>query len=246
MIEVARKRPIRQIQLEVTPNPSTVYREAPAGTSVAIIKAYIKDTSGSIDRVSLAEGESAAYFDIVQEDTDTRKWFLLTHKPVDKPVGFVFDLKTYGYNKGSIIDKQVQIKVIEKNLYAPSFDRTHYYFQAYRYARYTQFAIGGQVNIGSVVATDMDNQTYNSQFQYSIFDLDAVMLFQLDPQSGKITLIADFPEKVKNMTFNVTAQDTGSPPLMNHTMVTVTVSEVPAYKSAGASGYYKLILLFYP
>ena len=208
--------------MQVKPYPALIYQFAPPNTAVLNINAYDINTDQPLPSVSITSGDDGEYFDVTQQARLPKEWVLRVKKQIDKPIGYVFDVNVYGYFNGTAArDRNVKINVTEKNLFTPSFEKECYEFQALRNGWQTHLTL-----IGTVKAIDLDKQFYNSEFCYHI-DPAAAMYFHVDLLTGDIELIDDLPLYMSNMTFSVTAIDGGSPQLLNTTMVTVQITDVP-------------------
>ena len=208
--------------MQVKPYPALIYRHAPSGTPVLNIKAYDVDTDQPLPSVSITSGDAGEYFDVIQQAWLPKEWILRVKKEIDKPVGYVYDFNVYGLFNGTARDRNVKINVTEKNLYTPSFEKESYDFLALRNALQDDLTL-----IGTVKAIDRDKQTYNSEFHYHILDPAATTYFHVDLLTGDIEVIHDLPLDISNITFIVTAIDGGSPQLLNSTMVTVRITDLP-------------------
>ena len=209
--------------MQVKPYPALIYQYAPPNTPVLSIKAYDVDTDQPLPSVSITSGADGEYFDVSQQARLPKEWVLRVKKQIDKPIGYVYDFNVYGYFNGTAArDRNVKINVTEKNLFTPSFEKESYEFLALRNGWQTHLTL-----IGTVKAIDLDKQFYNSEFHYHIIDPAAAMYFHVDLLTGDIELIDDLPLDMSNMTFSVRAIDGGSPQLLNSTMVTVQITDVP-------------------
>ena len=208
--------------MEIRPYPALIHQHAPPGTPVLNIITYDVDTDQPLPLVSITSGEDGTYFDVTQRTSRPKEWVLRVKREIDKPIGYIYDFNVFGSFNGTIRDRNVKINVTERNLFTPTFEKESYEFLALRSAWDYDLTY-----IGTVKATDRDNQTYNSVFHYHILNHEASRFFHVDLITGDIEVIDKLPQNVRNLTFNVTAIDGGSPQLLSSTMVLVKITDLP-------------------
>ncbi|KAK3101446.1 hypothetical protein FSP39_003656 [Pinctada imbricata] len=211
---------LRSIELRVDPYPVRLYDNAPPNQVVLTITGYDNVTGGPLQDVTKSKTSDGDYFRI-QHSAGSR-WFLITQKTIDKPVNYTFNFTVYGNLAGVVRDQNVMIIVSKENLYAPKFEQSAYEFVVFRNSTEK-----GLQKLGEVVARDKDQYDYNSNFQYFIFDRNISSIFRVDPTTGLIGIHSDIPEGVWQMSFNVTAIDSGSPQKSSSVPITVNVTNLP-------------------
>lgn len=171
--------------------------------------------------MALTDTSDANYFELTKQPKIPTEFALKVKKQIDKAVGYVFSFSIYAMHNSQYPDKVIKINVTERNEFPPVFDQEEYRFLALRNGFNESL-----VDIGAVHASDADKQVYNNVFQYYIMDATGSRYVFVDPNTGDLELIDDFPPDVSNVTFNVTAIDAGSPQRLNTARVIVDITDL--------------------
>lgn len=208
--------------LWVDPYPAIIYKDAPLRTPVLNVHGFVRGSEQTLANIGLTSSPGAEYFALQQQNS--KMWILFTNRTIDKPINYTFEFRVYGTFDNFTRDRQIEILVTKKNIHPPVFTETHYALLVHRHA-----LTNGLVNVGTLKATDSDEEEYNSIFQYFLTDDDdnfAKDYFAVGNLSGKITALQDFPQHLNTMSFSAMALDEGSPQLTGYTNVSVHISDV--------------------
>ncbi|XP_053317380.1 protocadherin Fat 4 [Spea bombifrons] len=113
----------------------------------------------------------------------------------------------------------VSINIVDSNDNAPKFLLSKYF---------TPVAKNAKVGTKLIKVTAIDEKDFgmNSQVEYSLSTENANGKFQVDKESGWITVVSSLMVDInKNFILRITAKDKGNPPLSSHAVVNITVTE---------------------
>lgn len=206
---------------EISPSPGIIFHNADPGVPVLAVKAYDDVTNAPLPDVQLSAVSDASYFELVQKTKNNTEYTLKVKEKIDKPVGYVFSFNVYSMNGGDFVSEVISINVTEMNKFEPIFEQMEYAFVVLRNGFEANL-----VDVGTVVATDADQESYNNQFQYFILDPAATPYVFVDPKTGELELIDNLPPDVKNMTFDITVIDAGSPQRLSSTKIVLNITDL--------------------
>nr|KAG5695015.1 hypothetical protein BaRGS_015839 [Batillaria attramentaria] len=199
-----------KVYMNVSPYPARVYENAPAGVPVLTVNAYDNQTGQQVTNFRLEKRGDSGYFRM------TDQGIMETAQTVNKRIGYKFTFFVFAVS-GNIVEwKHVMIEVSTKNLYPPTFTQDQYTFFLYRYT-----PIG--THIGSVSATDSDDDPHNKHFTIFATPNQTSFDYVTISSKGDITLKATPPEPERFLTLLVKAVDGGSPQRTGTSAVVIVV-----------------------
>ncbi|XP_076337719.1 uncharacterized protein LOC143239936 isoform X2 [Tachypleus tridentatus] len=175
---------------------------------------------------------------------------LTTARNINRRVGQMYFVMVVAVSQGVVEVSPVHIVVSEFNKYPPTFERNLYYKELH-----VNFPVNK--SLLRVRAHDADPLTYNSEIFYVLGKDAPGQLFELGPVTGLLTLRGRLNQSMDVLSFDVLAEDSGSPLRRTSAQVKVVlktisdcllnicqngdcyvINEVPGYRCECINGYF--------
>ncbi|XP_055015195.1 protocadherin gamma-A6-like [Boleophthalmus pectinirostris] len=201
---------------------STISEDAPPGTTLAVINVHDDDS----ERNGVVECSISSDLPFKIESSLSGYYTIVTDDALDRESVSEYNITLTVTDQGSpplSNRKTIQVKVSDVNDNPPKFDESEY-------SRTIPENNSPGFSIFTVRATDAD-WGQNARISYFLeeMEINGASLFSLvslNSENGMISAVKSFDyEQIKKFDFNVTARDSGSPPLSSVVSVKILVQD---------------------
>ncbi|XP_067132700.1 adhesion G protein-coupled receptor L4-like isoform X1 [Centruroides vittatus] len=176
-----------------------IYENAPPGVHVTTVHAYDPDSPRKLVTYEMLQVRDHDYFNIDEESGN-----LTTFRNINKTAGGKFEVIVVASSDGISEFDHLTISVTEFNQFAPQFEREEY---------------EGEIHINTslgtpvlrVYAHDDDPISQNAEVYYRMDQNESSKYFQLNQDSGELSLYISLHSAPRRLVFGVFAEDGGSP-----------------------------------
>lgn len=191
-----------------------IYEKAPPGVHVTTIHAYDPDSPRKLVTYSMLSARDHNYFNI-----DEQSGNLTTYRFINKTAGETFEIIVVAQSDGIQEIEPLTISVTEFNQFAPQFEQ-----EEYKGDIHINTSLGTPVL--RVYAHDDDPISQNAEVYYRMDQNASSKFFQLNQNSGELSLYISLHYAPRRLVFGIFAEDGGSPKRWAQAQIVLSVKTI--------------------